>query len=557
MKVVECVPNFSEGRDRKTIESIAEAISSSPGVVLLDFDPGYDTNRTLYSFVGEPERILTAACNAVKRGTELIDMRSHNGAHPRIGACDVCPFIPVSRVDMNECVELAKKLGKFVGEKLNIPVYLYEHAATSPGRKNLEHIRSGQYEGLREKLNNPKWKPDYGPEEFNEQVQKTGATVIGARDFLIAYNININTKDRARADEIAKAIREKGETVINEEGTRLHVAGTLKHCKAIGWYVDEYKRAQVSINLTNYHVTNLHHAFEAASEEAKKHGTRVTGSEIVGLVPKKAIIDAGLYYLKKQGRTRALPEKDIITAAVQTLGLSELSPFQPDKKIIEYRIRSKDLLAALSLEDLTDELASKSQAPGGGSVSALAGAIAASLASMIGNLTYKKKNYQEVWSESEEIAASCFRMKDRFLELIDEDTKAFTRYMSIVTQKKKPDTNKGKENRALSEALEETIQVPYEMMKLSQKLLPLLEKMIKIGNTNTFSEMAISAHMIKTALHGAHYNILLNLKELTDVHLKNRLIEETQNIVKEADPVLHTVIDGLEKKMNPHRDVGL
>ncbi len=554
MKIVECVPNFSEGRDRKTIESIAEAISSSPGVVLLDFDPGYDTNRTVYSFVGEPEHILTAACNAVKRGTELIDMRFHAGAHPRIGACDVCPFIPVSGVDMDECVELAKKLGKFVGEKLTIPVFLYEHAAASMERKNLEHIRSGQYEGLRDKLIKPDWKPDYGPSEFNDRVRKTGATVIGARDFLIAYNININAKDRALACEIANAIREKGKTVIDEKGKRIHLTGTLKQCKAIGWYVDEYKRAQVSINLTNYHITNLHHAFEAASVEASKLGVRVTGSEIVGLVPKKALIDAGLYYLKKQGQARALSEKDIITAAVQSLGLSELELFQPDKKIIEYRIRAKDLLAAMSLEDFTDELASKSQAPGGGSVSALAGAIAAALASMIGNLTYKKKKYQAVWIEAEEIAASCFRMKDQFLKLIDEDTKAFKRFMSIVSQKKKTAPKEERENHALSQALKETIQVPYEMMKLSQKLLTLLEKMIKIGNTNTLSEMAVSAHMIKTALHGAHYNVLLNLKELSDVHLKKRLIEETQNIVQEADPVLHMLIEELEKKMKPQRD---
>jgi glutamate formiminotransferase/formiminotetrahydrofolate cyclodeaminase len=554
MKIIECVPNFSEGRDRKIIESIAEAISSSPGVVLLDFDPGYDTNRTVYSFVGAPEHILTAACNAVKRGTELIDMRFHTGAHPRIGACDVCPFIPVSGVSMGECVELAKKLGKFVGEELTIPVFLYEHAAASPERKNLEHIRSGQYEGLHDKLIRPEWKPDYGPSEFNDRVRKTGATVLGARDFLIAYNININSKDRALACEIAHAIREKGKTVVDAEGKRVHRAGILKQCKAIGWYVEEYRRAQISINLTNYHVTNLHHAFEAASAEASSRGVRVTGSEIVGLVPKKALIDAGVYYLQKQGQTRALSEKDIIITAVQSLGLSELEPFQPDKKIIEYRIRAQDRLSAMSLEDFTDELASKSQAPGGGSVSALAGAIAAALAAMIGNLTYKKKNYQAVWSEAEEIAASCFRMKDKFLELIDEDTRAFTRYMSIASQEKKIAPEKRRENHALSEALKETIQVPYEMMKLSQKLLALLEKMIKIGNTNTLSEMAISAHMAKTALHGAHYNILLNLKELSDVHLKKQLIEETHTLVKKTDPALHMLIEELEKKMNPRRD---
>lgn len=341
MKIVECVPNFSEGRNKAIINKISESIGSTPGVSLLDINTGYATNRTVYTFVGEPEAVLAAAYGAIKMGTELIDMFVHRGAHPRIGACDVCPFVPVSDTNMEVCVELARALGRQVGRELNIPVFLYEYAATTPERKNLANIRSGEYEALEKKLTKIEWKPDFGPFEYNEQVKKSGATVTGARECLIAYNININSKDRMLAHKIAVEIRERGKSFRDENGKEVRIPGKLQHCKAIGWYVDDYKRAQVSINLTNYHITNMHHAFEAAIEEASIFGVKVTGSEIVGLIPKRALIETGLYYIKKQEGPKVSSEKELIEIAVYSLGLNDVTDFNPDEKIIEYRIQKK------------------------------------------------------------------------------------------------------------------------------------------------------------------------------------------------------------------------
>lgn len=339
MKIVECVPNFSEGRDREIINRISESIRSVAGVELLDVDAGYDTNRTVFTFAGEPGAVFSAAFNAIKEGSGLIDMSVHKGAHPRMGACDVCPFVPVAGISMEECIELALVLGEKVGAELNIPVYLYENAAKFPERKNLAKIRSGGYEALEEKLKRPEWKPDFGPSAYNERVKRSGATVIGARRFLIAYNININSKDKRPASRIAGEIRERGKTVKDEKGKTVRIPGKLKQCKAIGWYVDDYKRAQVSVNLTDYRITGMHHAFEAAVEAADGAGVRITGSEIVGLVPKQALIDAGLYYIKKQRGSTACSEKEIIETAAASLGLDEVAPFDPHEKIIEYRIR--------------------------------------------------------------------------------------------------------------------------------------------------------------------------------------------------------------------------
>jgi glutamate formiminotransferase/formiminotetrahydrofolate cyclodeaminase len=338
MKTVECVPNFSEEKNSGIIKKISEAAGSVPGAELLGVDPGIDTNRTVYTLAGEPEAVLTAAFEAIKRGSDLIDMTLHSGAHPRIGACDVCPFVPVSGVTMRECADLARRLGQKVGEKLGIPVFLYEKAASSPGRINLADIRSGEYEGLEEKLRDPEWKPDFGPPEYSDRTKKTGATVIGAREFLIAYNINLQSKDKKQASAIAGRIREKGVTVKDKKGTPKRIPGRLRYCKAIGWYVDEYKKAQVSVNLTDFHVTNLHHAYEAAKEEGSVIGVRVTGSEIVGLVPKQALTEAGLFYLKKMGQTASVSEKESIDAAVRDLVLNDVAPFDPDEKIIEYRL---------------------------------------------------------------------------------------------------------------------------------------------------------------------------------------------------------------------------
>ncbi len=343
MKIVECVPNFSEGRNRAIINKISDSIGSTAGVSLLDISTGYAANRTVYTFVGEPEAVLAAAYGAIKMGTELIDMSAHRGAHPRIGACDVCPFVPVSDTNMEVCVELARALGEQVGRELNIPVFLYEYAASTPRRKNLADIRSGEYEALEKKLAKTEWKPDFGPFEYNERVKKSGATVIGARKFLIAYNINLNSRDRMLAHKIAVEIRESGKSFRDENGKEARIPGKLKHCKAIGWYVDDYKRAQVSINLTDYHITNMHHAFEAAIEEASILGLKVTGSEIVGLIPKRALIETGLYYIKKEG-SKTFSEKELIDIAVHSLGLNDVTNFNADEKIIEYRIHNKACL---------------------------------------------------------------------------------------------------------------------------------------------------------------------------------------------------------------------
>jgi glutamate formiminotransferase/formiminotetrahydrofolate cyclodeaminase len=341
VKTVECVPNFSEGRDHDTIEKIAHSIEGVRGVYLMDVSSGYDTNRTVYTFAGEPEAVLDGAWEAVKKGCELIDMRKHRGAHPRLGCCDVCPFVPVSGVKMDQCVELSGRLGERIGRELGLPVYLYGYAATVPGRKNLAIIREGEYEGLREKLKDLHWKPDFGPAEYNERVKRSGAIVTGAREFLIAYNLNLNSKRRETAKRIAEAIRESGSIRKDEKGNRVRVPGKLQFCKAIGWYVNKYNRAQVSINLTDYHKTNMHHAFEAAGEEAEKLGVEITGSEVVGLVPEKAIIESGLYFLRKQGKHKNISVKQIVDTAVQALGLDELEPFILEKKIIEYRISSE------------------------------------------------------------------------------------------------------------------------------------------------------------------------------------------------------------------------
>ncbi|MCX8058903.1 MAG: glutamate formimidoyltransferase [Spirochaetes bacterium] len=548
MRIVECVPNFSEGRNKEIIDRIANAIKNTNGVTLLDVDSGYDTNRTVYTFVGEPENVLNAAFNAIKVGTELIDMSKHKGAHPRIGACDVCPFVPVANISMEDCIHLAKTLGKMVGELIGIPVYLYEYAATKPERKNLANIRMGEYEGLQEKLKDPEWTPDFGPAIFNEKVKRSGATVIGARDFLIAYNININSKNKNLANTIAKEIREMGKTIKDENGNKINIPGKLKECKAIGWYVEDYKRAQISINLTNYHVTNIHHAFEAAKEEAQKIGVEITGSEIVGLVPKDAIIEAGLYYLKKQGESRAVSEDEIIDIAIYSLGLSEVAKFDPDKKIIERLINKKDSLTKMTIEKFTDELGSSSPAPGGGSVSALTGSLAAALSSMVGNLTFKKKDYKDFWEEAEKLAYESFKIKDNLISLINEDTEAFNHLMNAF---KLPDKTKeeitNKEN-AIQDAIKGAIIIPLKVMQYCNEIVPILLRMAEIGNKNAISDIAVGILNCISAIKGAYYNILINFKELKDESFKKDIVNTTKSILNNSLPYL-------EKKLKEIEDI--
>jgi glutamate formiminotransferase/formiminotetrahydrofolate cyclodeaminase len=546
MRIVECVPNFSEGRNKEIINKIAETIKNTSGVSLLNVDAGYDTNRTVYTFVGEPENVLNAAFNAIKVASELIDMSKHKGAHPRIGACDVCPFIPVSQVSMDDCIKLARTLGKMVGDILGIPVYLYEYAATKPERKNLANIRAGEYEGLQEKLKDIEWVPDFGPSIFNERVKRTGAVVIGARDFLIAYNININSKNKNLANSIAKEIREMGKTIKDENGNKVNVPGRLKECKAIGWYVEDYKRAQISINLTNYNVTNMHDAFEAAKEEAEKIGVRITGSEIVGLVPKEAILKAGLFYLEKQGESRAVSEKEIIDIAIYSLGLNEVAPFDPDKKIIENLIEKKDLLSKLSIEDFTDELGSSSPAPGGGSVSALAGSIAASLGAMVGNLTYKKKDYKEYWEEAERLAYEAFKIKNNLISLINEDTNAFNNLMSAYRLPDKTEEEKKIKEEAINETTKNAILIPLKVMQYCKEISPILLRLSEIGNKNAISDVAVGILCLLTALKGAYYNVLINFKNFNDETFKKDINERAESILNELIPKLENKLNELE-----------
>ena len=436
-KIIECVPNFSEGRDMSVIDKITAEIKKVSGVKLLDVDPGYDTNRTVVTFVGEPEPVKQAAFAAVKKSHELIDMRHHKGAHPRFGACDVCPIIPVSGVTMDECVEIAHDLGKRLGEELDYPVYFYEYAATKPERRNLATVRSGEYEGLEAKLKDPNWKPDFGPAEFRPTK---GATAVSARDFLIAYNINLNTTNAKKANAIALRLREQGypekdadgNPKLDANGKKVMHPGMFKNCKAIGWYVDDFKRAQISINLTNYHVTNMYHVFDAASKLAEEKGLRVTGSEIVGVLPKEALIEAGIHYLEKQGTCAGQSEAELIKIAEQSLGLSDVVKFKPEDKIIEYMVKETKGLSDITVTEFSDLLASDAPAPGGGSVAALCGSLAAALGSMVANLTYNKKGYKE-HNEKMNVVAKDMQIRRReLLNLIDEDTNAFNIMMAAM-----------------------------------------------------------------------------------------------------------------------------
>ncbi|MFQ6674040.1 MAG: glutamate formimidoyltransferase, partial [Fidelibacterota bacterium] len=436
-RIVECVPNFSEGRDASVIDAIARSISSISGVYLLDVDPGEATNRTVVTFVGSPSGVKEAAFQAIRTAADLIDMRRHSGAHARMGATDVCPFVPVKGVTMNDCVTIAKDVGERVARELRIPVYLYEHAATAPGRKNLAVVRQGEYEGLAEKLKDPAWRPDFGEPEFNPN---SGATIVGAREFLIAYNVNLNTKDRRLAHDIALDIRERGRAkrdtqgkiVRDESGRAVVVPGRLRECKAVGWMIDEYQKAQVSINLTDYKVTPVHMTFEAVREEARKRGLRVTGSEIVGLVPLEAMLMAGRHYLEQQGKTVAVPENELVRVAVESLGLNDVSEFDPREKIVDYRVEEQGGLMALPLTEFTDELSTDSPAPGGGSVSALMGNLAASLVSMVAAITHGKKGMKAGRAKMEELGTKAQELKEKLAFLVDEDTRAFNGVMGAM-----------------------------------------------------------------------------------------------------------------------------
>ncbi len=539
MKLIECVPNFSEGKDKSILDAIAKSIEEVNDVKLLDVDSGSATNRTVFTFVGTPVAIKIAAFNSIKTASMLIDMRKHKGEHPRIGATDVCPFIPISEVSIEECVEIAREVAQMVGDKLQIPVYLYEYAATFPQRKNLADIRKGEYEGLEEKIKLKEWKPDFGPKTFNE---KSGATVIGVRDFLIAYNVNLNTKDKKLANEIAFNIREQGRAkrdkngniIRNENGESIKILGILKSVKAVGWVIEEYNRAQVSINLTNYKITPTHIAFEECVKEAEKIGVRVTGSEIIGLIPKDAMLETGKFYLNKQNKSTGIPEKEIIEIAIQSLGLNDVTKFDPKKKIIEYVLEENiKSLNNFSVNDFIDELSTDSPAPGGGSVAALLGAISSALSSMVANLTFGKKGYEKYFDRMKNLSEEFQKLKSEFLFLVDEDTNAFNKVMDAVRLPKKNEKEILLRNNAIEEATKYAAIVPLNTMEKSLETLHLTKLVAKYGNKNSASDSGVAALCLNSAIGGAQMNVEINLKNLSDKKFCYEMKNKVENIVKE------------------------
>lgn len=547
MKLMECVPNFSEGRDHAVLEQIAGAIRGVKNVTLLDIDPGADTNRTVFTLAGEPEAVVEAAFQAIKKAAELIDMSKHHGEHPRMGATDVCPFIPISDITMEECAEWARVLGKRVGEELSIPVYLYENAASKPEWKNLANVRQGEYEALADKAKDPYWKPDFGPHKFNA---KSGATAIGAREFLIAYNINLNTRDKKKAHELALMIRESGrpkkgpdgKQLKDENGNKVIIPGLFQFCKAVGWYIDSYNRAQISINLTNYKVTPPHIVLEKVRELAAEMGIGITGSELVGLIPKAALLDAGIYYLKRMNESAGIPERMILETAVQSMGLTDLGPFDLDKKVIEYAIARKDALVNLTLNNFCDLLSTDAPAPGGGSVAALCTAMSGALTAMVSNLTVDKKGYEQVQETVRELAEKAQDIKDRSLQCIDKDTDAFYLMMDAMRLPKKTDEEIALRNARIEETTQKAIMAPFETLELSLSAVELSQRIAKAGNVNALSDAGVGALTALAGAKAAYYNILINIKGITtksfvdDILSRSaRLIEQIEKIAAEVE----------------------
>jgi len=557
--LLECVPNFSEGNDLEKIKEITQSIEAVPGIRLLNVDPGKATNRTVVTFIGSPEAVMEAAFQGIKKAGEILDMRHHTGAHPRMGATDVCPLIPIRDISMEETAKYARKLGERVGSELQIPVYLYEEAQENKKRSNLSHIRAGEYEGFSEKIKLPEWKPDFGPCIFDE---KRGATVIGARDFLIAYNINLNTKSVQRANSVAFDVRETGRVlrennsptgkeIKDEKGKPIWVPGSLKSVKAIGWYIEEYGIAQISMNLTNIRITPLHIAFDEVNKKAMERGLRVTGSELVGLVPLQALIDTAVYYLDKQKRSSGLNEKELVNFAIHTLGLNELQPFNPKERIIEYLIeeRQDKKLASLSLENFANETASESPAPGGGSVSAYLGVLAASLGAMVANLSAHKKGFEENWKEFSHWAKKGQKIKDQLLILVDEDTLAFTRIMDAFGLPKATELEKKIRKSAIDKATKTAIEVPFQVMKSGFESFALLKEMAEKGNPNSISDIGVGALSARSCILGAHLNVKINAKELHDPQFTEPILLEARQIEVETLKLEKEILDLVEQKI--------
>jgi len=552
--LIECVPNFSEGRDQSVLDAISEAVRSVEGVSLLDVDPGKATNRTVFTFVGHPDAVVEAAFEAIAVAGRLIDMSKHIGAHPRMGATDVCPLIPISGISIEELVPYAHKLGKRVAEELGVPVYLYEAAATSPQRKSLGDIRSGEYEGLAVKIKDPVWAPDYGKAEFNAY---SGATVIGVRDFLVAYNINLNSSSVKKANAIAFEVREQGrilkkqgETVIDKNGEPVRQPGKLKSVKGIGWYIEEYGVAQISMNLTNINVTPLHIAFDACVESAQQRGIRVTGSEIVGMVPKRVLVEAGRYFLEKQKASAGLSERELMKLAVKTLGLEEFAPYPLDKKIIEYAIAKPQdsALTDLTVSGYADLTASESPAPGGGSASAAVGAFGTALGVMVANLTSSKKGYEKHWKMYSDYAVQGQDIKQRLLRLVDEDTQAYNGIIDAVRLPKATDEEIAIRNKAMVEATRHAIEVPFRAMETAAEAIPLIAAMVEKGNPNSVSDAAVGGLCLRTAITGAYYNVRINMKDFEDKPYADAMAAKAGKLFKEA----MTRLDRIEGMIEEH-----
>ncbi len=546
-KIIECVPNFSEGRDMNIINQKTSVISKTEGVKLLDVDPGEATNRTVVTFVGEPEAVLEGAFRAIKLAGEIIDMQKHHGAHPRMGATDVCPLIPIANITMEECAEYARKLAKRVGEEIGIPVYCYESAAFKPERKNLATCRAGEYEGIQKKLADPNWKPDFGPDTFSDKIAHTGITMVGARDFLVAINYNLNSTSTRRANAIAFDVREKGrkkregnpitgKVVKDEKGNPIWIPGSLKGCKAIGWFIKEYGIAQVSMNVTNINITPVHIAFDEVCAKAAARGLRVTGAELVGLVPKKVLIDAGKFYLRRQQRSTGIAESEIIKIAIKSMGLDDLKPFNPQEKVIEYLMEdsSEEKLIDMTCKGFALETASESPAPGGGSVSAYVGALGAALGTMVANLSAHKPGWDEKWEYFSDWAEKGQEITDELLALVDEDTAAFNKIMTALGLPKGSDTEKAARAKALEEATIYAAEVPLKTMKTAFKAIEVLDAMAKDGNPNSASDAGVGALCIKTAIHGAYLNVKINAEGITNRDIAEKLLKEAESIMKKA-----------------------
>lgn len=562
-RILECVPNISEGRDLLKINDIASVVKTVPGVQLLDIDPGAATNRTVITFAGEPGAVAEAAFLLIKKASELIDMRYHKGEHPRFGATDVCPFVPISGITMQEAALLAKKLGERVGKELSIPVYLYEHAATEEKRKNLANCREGEYEGLEKKLKDSEWKPDFGPSEF-KKVEKTGAIAIGARSILVAYNVNLNTTSTRRANSIAFDVREAGrvkrkgdpvtgEIVLDDKGEPLKVPGSLKHVKAIGWYIEEYGLAQISMNLTNVQETPVHIAFDECCQKANERGMRVTGSELVGLIPLQCLLDAADFYLKKQNRSCGISEKEKIKIAVKSMGLDDLKPFVPEDKIIEYKLRAVNLtktLISMSLQDFADETASESPAPGGGSISAYVGSLGVALGTMVANLSSHKRGWDDKVAYFSSFAEKGQILKQRLLGLVDEDTWAFNEIMKGFAMPKNTEEEKKVRKAFIQNATQQAVLIPLEVMKTASNVFPLLEEMAVSGLQASISDVGVGAICCRSAVYGAYLNVKINLGTIEDQNFKNKILHEADTLLEyvkqKEDQILITVLQNMK-----------